>query len=128
MEPIGGLLRQCRCKKREQANVKWEVSVTEFDVHHAADDLARMAADFERRAGRFQELEGRMQALTVTESGKDGRVRITLDSSGAPTAIDLLPSSRSGPGGAVRRDHVVPAASAIGVADTGHRTRAEYRW
>ncbi|WP_063049029.1 YbaB/EbfC family nucleoid-associated protein [Nocardia arthritidis] len=94
MEPIGGLLRQCRCKKREQANAKWEVLVTEFDVHHAADDLVRMAADFERRAGRFQELEGRMQALTVTESGKDGRVRVTVDSSGAPTAIDLSPSSR----------------------------------
>lgn len=94
MEPIGGLLRQCRCKKREQMNAKWEVLVTEFDVHHAADDLARMAADFERRAGRFQELEGRMQALTVTESGKDGRVQVTVDSSGAPTAIDLSPRSR----------------------------------
>ncbi|MEU1548813.1 hypothetical protein [Nocardia sp. NPDC005745] len=33
VEPIGGLLRQCRCKKREQANVKREVLVTEFDVH-----------------------------------------------------------------------------------------------
>ncbi|MEU2176638.1 YbaB/EbfC family nucleoid-associated protein [Nocardia sp. NPDC019219] len=65
-----------------------------FDVHHAAEDLARMAADFERRAERFQELESRMRALTVTEAGKDDRVRVTVDSSGAPTAIDLSPSSR----------------------------------
>ncbi|MBF6468891.1 YbaB/EbfC family nucleoid-associated protein [Nocardia beijingensis] len=65
-----------------------------FDVHHAAEDLARMAADFERRAERFQELESRMQTLTVTESGKDDRVRVTVDGSGAPTAIDLSPSSR----------------------------------
>ncbi|MEW1735367.1 YbaB/EbfC family nucleoid-associated protein [Nocardia beijingensis] len=65
-----------------------------FDVGHAAEDLARMAADLERRAGRFQELEGRMQALTVTESSRDGRVGVTVDSSGVPTAIDLSPSSR----------------------------------
>ncbi|MGW5217105.1 YbaB/EbfC family nucleoid-associated protein [Nocardia sp. NPDC004085] len=65
-----------------------------FDVGHAADDLARVAGDLERRAGRFQELECRMQALTVTESSRDGRVGVTVDSSGVPTAIDLSPNSR----------------------------------
>ncbi len=65
-----------------------------FDVNRAAEDFAQMAADFERRAGRFQELEGRMRELTVTESGKDRRVVVTVDSSGVPTAITLSPSSR----------------------------------
>lgn len=35
-----------------------------------------------------------MQALTVTESSRDGRVGVTVDSSGVPTAIDLSPNSR----------------------------------
>ncbi|WP_327149707.1 YbaB/EbfC family nucleoid-associated protein [Nocardia sp. NBC_01329] len=66
----------------------------EMDLDGAIAGFARMAADAERRAQQFAELQQRMTALTATESGAGGRVSVTVDSSGVPTAIDLAPSVR----------------------------------
>lgn len=66
----------------------------EMDLDRAIAGFAQMAADAERRAQRFAELQERMTALTATESGAGGRVSVTVDSSGVPTAIDLAPGVR----------------------------------
>ncbi|MEV0109822.1 YbaB/EbfC family nucleoid-associated protein [Nocardia sp. NPDC050799] len=66
----------------------------EMDLDRAIAGFAQMAADAERRAQRFAELQERMTALTATESGAGGRVGVTVDSSGVPTAIDLAPGVR----------------------------------
>lgn len=66
----------------------------EMDLDRAIAGFAQMAADAERRAQRFAELQERMTTLTATESGAGGRVSVTVDSSGVPTAIDLAPGVR----------------------------------
>ncbi|MFQ6228473.1 YbaB/EbfC family nucleoid-associated protein [Nocardia sp. NPDC002869] len=66
----------------------------EMDLDRAIEGFAQLAADGERRAQRFAELQERMTALTATESGAGGRVGVTVDSSGVPTAIDLAPGVR----------------------------------
>lgn len=66
----------------------------EMDLDRAIAGFAQMAADAERRAQRFAELQERMTALTATETGAGGRVSVTVDSSGVPTAIDLAPGVR----------------------------------
>ncbi|MGW6331895.1 YbaB/EbfC family nucleoid-associated protein [Nocardia rhamnosiphila] len=66
----------------------------EMDLGRAIEGFAQLAADAERRAQRFAELQERMTALTATESGAGGRVSVTVDSSGVPTAIDLAPGVR----------------------------------
>lgn len=66
----------------------------EMDLDRAIAGFAQLAADAERRAQRFAELQERMTALTATESGAGGRVSVTVDSSGIPTAIDLAPDTR----------------------------------
>lgn len=66
----------------------------EMDLDRAIAGFAQMAADAERRAQRFAELQERMTALTATESGAGGRVSVTVDTSGVPTAIDLAPGVR----------------------------------
>ncbi|WP_406273057.1 YbaB/EbfC family nucleoid-associated protein [Nocardia sp. NBC_00881] len=65
-----------------------------FDPSRAVEDFAQRAADFERQANRFQELQGRMTALVATESSSGGRVSVTVDGNGVPTAIDLSASTR----------------------------------
>ncbi|MEV3962672.1 YbaB/EbfC family nucleoid-associated protein [Nocardia sp. NPDC050193] len=67
----------------------------EMDLDRAIAGFAQLAADAERRAQRFSELQERMTALTATESGAGGRVSVTVDSSGVPTAIDLAPGVRN---------------------------------
>ncbi|MEV0031048.1 YbaB/EbfC family nucleoid-associated protein [Nocardia sp. NPDC050793] len=66
----------------------------DMDLGRAIEGFAQMAADMERKAQRFAELQGRMTALTATETGAGGRVSVTVDSSGVPTAIDLTPTVR----------------------------------
>ncbi|MEU0505857.1 YbaB/EbfC family nucleoid-associated protein [Nocardia sp. NPDC005998] len=68
--------------------------MTVFDPSRAAEDLAELAQDFERQAKRYEELQGRMTALAVTESSAGGRVSVTVDSNGVPTAITLSTSTR----------------------------------
>ncbi|MEU4345169.1 YbaB/EbfC family nucleoid-associated protein [Nocardia sp. NPDC023852] len=65
-----------------------------FDPSRAVEDFAQMAADFERQANRFQDLQGRMTALAATESSSGGRVSVTVDGNGVPTAINLSASTR----------------------------------
>lgn len=65
-----------------------------FDPSRAAESIAQLAEDFERQAKRFEELQGRMGALTVTDSSAGGRVSVTVDSNGVPTAINLSTSTR----------------------------------
>lgn len=66
----------------------------EMDLDRAIAGFAQLAADAERRAQRFAELQDRMTALTATASGAGGRVSVTVDSSGVPTAIELTPAVR----------------------------------
>ncbi|MEU7765139.1 YbaB/EbfC family nucleoid-associated protein [Nocardia sp. NPDC049190] len=68
--------------------------MAELDPSRAAESFAQLAEDFERRAGRFQQLQERMTALTITESSGGGRVSVTVDSNGVPTAINLSARSR----------------------------------
>ena len=65
-----------------------------FDPSRAAESIAQLAEDFERQAKRFEELQGRMAALAVTDSSAGGRVSVTVDSNGVPTAINLSTSTR----------------------------------
>ncbi|WP_171048438.1 YbaB/EbfC family nucleoid-associated protein [Nocardia cyriacigeorgica] len=66
----------------------------EGDLARAVEGFAQLATDMERKVQRFAELQGRMSTLTATESGAGGRVSVTVDSSGIPTAIDLASNVR----------------------------------
>ncbi|GAB2673730.1 YbaB/EbfC family nucleoid-associated protein [Nocardia goodfellowii] len=60
-----------------------------FDPSRAAEDLAQFAANLEQKAKRYEELQGRMATVSASASSAGGRVGVTVDSTGVPTAIDL---------------------------------------
>ncbi|MGW6702931.1 YbaB/EbfC family nucleoid-associated protein [Nocardia sp. NPDC055049] len=66
-----------------------------FDPSRAAEELARFAADLEQKAQRYEELQGQMAMTSATASSAGGRVSVTVDSTGVPTAIGLGPATRS---------------------------------
>ncbi|WP_431952843.1 YbaB/EbfC family nucleoid-associated protein [Nocardia lijiangensis] len=66
-----------------------------FDPSRAAEDLAQYATDLEQKARRYGELQGRMTAVSASASSAGGRVSVTVDSTGVPTAIDLSSGARS---------------------------------
>ncbi|MEV0032839.1 YbaB/EbfC family nucleoid-associated protein [Nocardia sp. NPDC050793] len=63
-------------------------------VGFTVEDMERYAADMERRAKRFEELQGRMAAVTATGSSPSGRVTVTVDNNGVPSAITLSAGAR----------------------------------
>ncbi|MEV0340870.1 YbaB/EbfC family nucleoid-associated protein [Nocardia sp. NPDC050713] len=63
-------------------------------VGFTAEAMERYAADMERRARRFEELQGRMAAVTATGSSPSGRVTVTVDNNGVPSAITLSAAAR----------------------------------
>lgn len=74
---------------------EWEVTMVGFDPSRAAEDLAQYATDLEQKARRYGELQERMAVVSASASSSDGRVSVTVDSTGVPTAIDLGPGVRS---------------------------------
>ncbi|MFC6014489.1 YbaB/EbfC family nucleoid-associated protein [Nocardia lasii] len=58
------------------------------------DDLYAWAADLERTAQRFTDLKTQMDAVSVTDTSTDGKISVTLDANGSPTAIILAPTTR----------------------------------
>ncbi|MEU8894396.1 YbaB/EbfC family nucleoid-associated protein [Nocardia sp. NPDC048505] len=66
-----------------------------FDPSHAAESLTQYAADLEQQAQRFEQLKERMSTLSCTASTGDGRVQVTVDSNGVPTAITLGQATRN---------------------------------
>ncbi len=66
-----------------------------FDPSRAAEELAQFAADLEQKAQRFEQLQGQMALTSASASSAGGRVRVTVDSTGVPTAIGLGPGTRS---------------------------------
>ncbi|PKV80661.1 YbaB/EbfC family nucleoid-associated protein [Nocardia fluminea] len=65
------------------------------DPSRAAEELARFAVDLEQKAQRLGELQGQMAMTSASASTAGGRVSVTVDSTGVPTAIGLGPSTRS---------------------------------
>ncbi|MET8776778.1 YbaB/EbfC family nucleoid-associated protein [Nocardia sp. NPDC004654] len=63
-------------------------------VGFTAEAMERYAADMERRARQFEELQGRMAAVTATGSSPSGRVTVTVDNNGVPSAITLSAAAR----------------------------------
>lgn len=59
------------------------------DPSKAADDLDKWAAGLEQRARRYNELQQHLDRTTAAESTQDGAVRVTVDSNGVPTRLDL---------------------------------------
>ncbi|TQM25879.1 YbaB/EbfC family nucleoid-associated protein [Nocardia bhagyanarayanae] len=88
-----------------------------FDPSRAGEDLVRMAADFERQAGRFEQLRGRVAALAVTETSRDRRIGVTVDSNGVTTDITLAASTRG----------MDPAAITAEIMSCLHRALARLR-
>ncbi|MFI7525557.1 YbaB/EbfC family nucleoid-associated protein [Nocardia salmonicida] len=66
-----------------------------FDPSRAAEELAQFAADLEQKAQRYGELQGQMAMTSASASSVGGRVSVTVDSTGVPTAIGLGPGTRS---------------------------------
>lgn len=66
-----------------------------FDPSRAAEDLAQYTTDLEQKARRYGELQERMTAMSASASSAGGRVSVTVDSTGVPTAIDLGSGARS---------------------------------
>ncbi|MFD4438166.1 YbaB/EbfC family nucleoid-associated protein [Nocardia sp. NPDC058519] len=66
-----------------------------FDPSRAAEELSQFAADLEQKVQRYEELQGQMAMTSVSASSAGGRVSVTVDSTGVPTAIGLGPGTRS---------------------------------
>ncbi|MCP2319566.1 YbaB/EbfC DNA-binding family protein [Nocardia amikacinitolerans] len=64
------------------------------DARAAVDQLVSWADNLERTAQKYQDLHHRMAAVSVTETSADKRISVTIDSSGATTAISLAPPVR----------------------------------
>ncbi|MFF0527081.1 YbaB/EbfC family nucleoid-associated protein [Nocardia amikacinitolerans] len=80
-------------------------------------DLGRYAESLENTAKKYDDLQRSMAALSVTESTDDGRISVTVDSNGVPTAIDLAASTRG----------MDPAAVSAGIMSCLHRAQAKLR-
>lgn len=80
-------------------------------------DLRKFAGSLEETAKKFDELRGSMAALAVTATSSDGRVRVTVDSNGVPTAIDLAVATRG----------MEPAALSTEIMACLHRAQAQLR-
>ncbi|MEU5695092.1 YbaB/EbfC family nucleoid-associated protein [Actinosynnema sp. NPDC020468] len=52
-----------------------------------AGDLRGLAETLQRQAARYGELQGRLDRTAVSAASPDDAVRVTVDASGAPTAI-----------------------------------------
>lgn len=81
------------------------------------DDLITWAADLERTAQRFTDLKTQMDAVSVTDTSTDGKISVTVDANGSPTAITLAPSIRGAD----------PAATAAELMACIHRAQAKLR-
>lgn len=63
------------------------------DPGKIAQDLEKWAAGLEQRSRRFTDLHQRMNSLRVTETSRDGAVRVTVDGNGIPTELTLTERS-----------------------------------
>lgn len=65
------------------------------DPDQAQRRVSQWAQQFADRAERFQTMREQVEQISVTESSSDGAVRVTVDSTGAPTDLVLTDKIRS---------------------------------
>ncbi|WP_233158257.1 YbaB/EbfC family nucleoid-associated protein [Actinokineospora bangkokensis] len=59
------------------------------DGYQTEQEVRRWAADVEAKAQRYQQMQAEVAAVSVTESSRDGVVRVTVDATGAVTDLDI---------------------------------------
>ncbi|MPZ86247.1 MAG: YbaB/EbfC family DNA-binding protein [Actinophytocola sp.] len=59
------------------------------DPTKAAEELDKWAAGLEQRAQRYNELQQRLDETSATDSTQDGAIRVTVDSNGVLTQLEL---------------------------------------
>lgn len=86
-------------------------------LDEAIGDAQRFAESLENTAKKYDELQRSMAALSVTASTSDGRISVTVDSNGVPTAINLAASTRG----------MDPAAVSAGIMSCLQSAQAKLR-
>ncbi|MDR6595739.1 YbaB/EbfC family nucleoid-associated protein [Saccharothrix longispora] len=64
------------------------------DVGASERMLGRWQQDIERKAERYQEMAARVQGLSISETSRDGSVRLTIGSNGILTHLEIAESAR----------------------------------
>lgn len=88
-----------------------------MDPGKTAQDLEKWAAGLEQRSRRFTELHERMNSLRVTETSRDGAVRVAVDGNGIPTELTLTE----------RSEGIDPAQLSAELMSCLHRAQASLR-
>jgi DNA-binding protein YbaB len=68
------------------------------DGFQTEQEVRRWAADVEAKAQRYQAMQAEVAAVTVTEVSRDDVVRVTVDTTGAVTALEIGDRDREMPG------------------------------
>ncbi|HEY8371897.1 MAG TPA: YbaB/EbfC family nucleoid-associated protein [Pseudonocardiaceae bacterium] len=66
-----------------------------LDGPRTEEELRRWAAAVEEKARRYQEMQRQVAAVSVTETSRDGAVRVTVDSSGVVTDLVISDAVRT---------------------------------
>ncbi|WP_188317119.1 YbaB/EbfC family nucleoid-associated protein [Solihabitans fulvus] len=69
----------------------------EPDVSASEQLVSQWEQELNRNAARYQEMSDRVQQLSVTETSRDGLVRITVGANGIPTDIAIAEPARERP-------------------------------
>lgn len=73
--------------------------VISSDPTKAAEELEKWAAGLEKKARGYTQLQQRLDETSVTAVAREGAIRVTVDSNGVPTQLDLTERARELPAG-----------------------------
>ncbi|MCG8916699.1 YbaB/EbfC family nucleoid-associated protein [Actinokineospora sp. PR83] len=68
------------------------------DGFRTEQEMTRWAADVEAKAERYRAMQAEVAAVAVTEVSRDDVVRVTVDTTGAVTALEISDRNREMPG------------------------------
>lgn len=69
------------------------------DPTKAAEELEKWAAGLEKKAEGYNRLQQRLDETSATAVGREGAIKVTVDSNGVPTQLDLADRVRDLPAG-----------------------------
>jgi DNA-binding protein YbaB len=72
-----------------------------IDAARTREEIEKWAAEAEAKAARYQRMQHQVAAVRSTASSRDGLVRVTVDSGGAPTDLQISDQARRLSGAAV---------------------------
>jgi DNA-binding protein YbaB len=74
--------------------VQGEVTAVPDDVGSSEQMLSQWEQSIRQRAERYQNMAERVQGLSITETSKDGLIRLTIGSNGILSSVDIAEPAR----------------------------------